>query len=154
MTRTSISLIAVLAAGALAAGCGSSSNGSSSKTMSKADFQKQANAICRGYNARIAKLGSPSGFADIGPYTRKAIAATDDAFAKLRALNPPKDLQGDYSQFLSYSSTIHATANKLIAAASKKDVKGLQKAVAEGNKGQAKSNAIARRLGLTECAKP
>jgi hypothetical protein len=153
MNRTTPLAIAALAAASLAAGCGSSSSSSSSSgTLSKQDFQKRANAICKQYNANVNKLGAPSGFADVEPFARKAIAETDKALTKLRALKPPQALQSDFQQWLSYADQLHDTANKLIAAAKKKDAKALQAAGNEASARDKKSRAIAHRLGLTDCA--
>lgn len=53
MGRKFFALFAVLAIAAIAAGCGSSDDNDSTASLSKAEFVKQGNAICRKGNAQI-----------------------------------------------------------------------------------------------------
>jgi hypothetical protein len=153
-------LTTLLAVAALAvAGCGgggdnsssSSSNGSAA-TLSKGDFQKQANAICKDVNDKVNALDTPSGFEDVGPYADKVIAITDDAVSRLRALKPPSELQDDWNSWLGYAAGLHDTAQQLKDAAAKKDTAALKAAGEEASARDKKSDPIAKRLGLDTCA--
>jgi hypothetical protein len=153
-------LTTLFAVAALAvAGCGGGSNNSSSgssngssQTLSKADFQKQANAICKGVNDKVNALDTPTGFEDVGPYADKVIAITDDAVSKLKALKPPSDLQDDWNSWLGYADGLHTTAQELKDAAAKKDQAALKAAGEEASARDKKSDPIAKRLGLDTCA--
>ncbi len=83
----------------IAAGCSSSSKSSSSSTttlpaLTKADFVKQANAICTGYTAKIG--AAASGVTDSTPQAEqvdivqnKVIPLLRQEVADLRKLTPP-----------------------------------------------------------------
>ena len=139
----------ITAAAIFVAGCGSSASG----TLSKADFQKQANAICKSYNAKIGALKAPSAMSDIPAYADKAVSLTNDALTQLRDLKPPKSLQGDFDKYLGYGEEVKKLAEGLKAAAVKNDQKALQRASDAGSRNGKASDQIATRLGLTECAK-
>ena len=143
----------LLAAGAIAiAGCGGGSSSRSSDTLSKTEFQKQANAICKGVNDKVNALATPTGFADVGPYADKVTAITDDALDKLRALKPPKEFQDDFSKWLGFAAGLHETAQKLKDAAAKKDKNALQAAGDEASARDKQADPIAKRIGITTCA--
>ena len=133
------------------AGCGGGGGGGG-ETLSKADFQTKANAICKKVNSDIDKLGAPSNFEEIPAFTDKAVAITDDALNKLNDLKPPKEFQDDWSQWLDYGSQLHDTADELKAAAKNKDEKALQAAGVKADARDKKSDAIAVKLGLQTCA--
>lgn len=152
-----------MAVAALAvAGCGGGGNSSSSsssgssngsaKTLSKSDFQQQANAICKDVNDKVNAIPTPSGFGDVGPYADKITSITDDALSRLRALKPPSELQDDWNSWLGYAAGLHDTAQELKDAAAKKDEAALKAAGEEASARDKKSDPIAKRLGLDTCA--
>jgi hypothetical protein len=153
MTTPTRVLSPALAALAIAvAGCGGGGGGGG-QTLSKSEFQSKANAICKQFNADIAKLGAPSNFSEVPAFTDKAIALSDAALDKLNDLKPPKEFQDDWSQWLDYGSQLHDTADELKTAAKNKDAKALQAAGVKADARDKKSDAIATRLGLPTCAK-
>jgi hypothetical protein len=146
----------ILAVSALAfAGCGGGDDGGGgggSETLSKADFQAKANAICKKFNADVDKLGAPQNFEEVGTFTDKAIALSDATLAKLRELKPPKELQDDWNEWLKYGEEVSDTADELKEAAKNEDQDALQKAGEKADERDKKSDPIAERLGLHDCA--
>lgn len=143
----------VLAALGLAfAGCGGGGDGGGGDTLSKAEFQSKANAICKQFNADVDKLGAPSDFSEVASFTDKALALSDSALDKLDDLKPPKELQDDWNQWLEYGSQLHDTGDDLKEAAKNKDEEALKKAGEKADARDKKSDPIARRLGLPACA--
>jgi hypothetical protein len=139
--RWAVGLALVLAC--LAAGCGGSA---------KEDFQKQANAICKRYDAKINALGTPSSPADIPQYVEKAIPIIQQGLAELRALKPPQGLEADYKLMLDETEKAVPAARNLADAAAKNDAAAVQKALKEGNAANQKSDRFATKIGLSECA--
>lgn len=131
----------------LAAGCG----GGGSR-LSKDEFHKQANAICKRYDQKIAALGAPSTPADIPEFVRKGIPLIEQGLAELRALKPPQELEGDYNRMLDETEKAVPAARKLADAAEKNDAAAVQEALSEGNAANQKSDRLATKLGLSSCA--
>jgi len=128
----------------LAAGCGGGGP--------KEDFQKQANAICKRYNQKIEALGTPSTPADIPQLVAKGIPLIQQGVAELRALKPPQELKADYELMLDETEKAVPAARKLADAAAKNDAAAVQEALKEGNAANQKSDRLATKLGLSECA--
>ena len=141
--RRTIGLALVLVC--LAAGCGGSGSG-------KEKFQKQANAVCKRYDAKIKALGTPSTPADIPKFVDVAVPIIQQGVAELRALKPPQELAGDYNRMLDETEKAIPAAQRLADAASKNDPAGVQKALKEGNTANQNSNRLATKIGLSECA--
>ena len=157
MTTSPIRIaVPALAALALAvAGCGGgddSGGGGGGDTLSKAEFQAKANAICKTFNAAVDKLDAPSDFDEVASFTDKAVALSDKALDQLDDLKPPKEFQDDWDQWLEYGSQLHDTGDDLKEAAKNKDEAALKKAGEEADARDKKSDPIATKLGLDSCA--
>jgi hypothetical protein len=142
-------VLAIAVFGALAAGCGGGGGGD---RLSKQEFQQQASAICKRYEAKIAALGSPASPGDIPQFVEKGIPVIQQGIAELRALRPPADLEDDYNRMLDETEKAIPAARKLADAAEKRDAAAVQEAIKEGNAADEASDRIATKLGLTECA--
>jgi hypothetical protein len=130
----------------LAAGCGGGGS------TPKEEFQKQANAICKRYDQKIAALGAPSSPADIPQFVEKGIPLIEQGVAELRALKQPQELEADYELMLDETEKAVPAARKLADAAAKNDAAAVQEALTEANTANQKSNRLATKLGLSECA--
>jgi hypothetical protein len=129
----------------LAPGCGGGGGG-------KEKFQKQANAICKRYDAKITALGAPSSPADIPQYIGKAIPIIQQGLVELRALEPPQELASDYNRMLDETAKAIPAARDLGDAAAKNDAAAVQKALNEGSAANKNADRLATKLGLPECA--
>lgn len=154
-----------VAVGSLAVvGCGGGSRSSTTgasgasgqaggQPLSKAEFISQADAICKDLNDRVAALPAMTS-------TQAAISTLTQenrmnriALSKLAALQPPSNLQDDWSQSVSDSKATFPAAEELPSAFKSGDAAKVRELYAEINaKGKA-SNALARKIGLTACAK-
>jgi len=150
ISPTRVTPLALTALAITAVGCGGGGGGG--KTLSKSEFQTQANAICKKFNTEVDKLGAPSNFEEIPAFTDKALALSDDALDKLGDLNPPKEFQDDWDQWLEYGSQLHDTADELKSAAKNKDQEALKAAGEKADARDKKSDPIAVKLGLPACA--
>lgn len=71
------------------AGCGSGGGGKPA-ALSKADYVKQADAICTTATTTLAGLSPPTSAADLGPYLQKSVGAAQTATDELGRLRAPK----------------------------------------------------------------
>ena len=133
---------------ALVPACG----GGGGNRLSKEDFQQQANAICKRYDAKIAALGNPTSPSDIPDFVAKGIPLIQQGLAELRALRPPAELQADYNRMLDETERAIPAARKLSDAAAKQDAAAVQEALQEANAADQASDRIATKLGLSDCA--
>lgn len=129
------------------AGCG----GGGGDRLSKEDFQQQANAVCKKYDAKIKALGQPTSPADIPEFVEKGIPVIQQGIAELRALRPPEELQADYDRMLDETEKAIPAARKLADAAEKQDAAAVQEAIKAGNDADQASDRLATKLGLSEC---
>jgi len=80
----------------LAAGCGGSGgSATSSAPLSKADYVRQADAICTTATASLKALTAPTSPTDLGPYLQKSVGAAMTATDALRRLHAPQADAGD-----------------------------------------------------------
>jgi hypothetical protein len=141
-------LIASACIGALALGaCGSSYKG-----LTKADFVKQAEAICVAGDAKLAKVGTSIGS---NPSNRQVKAADSDQIVpelryevtRLKALKPPKADRDQVSKIFGDLSTGVDQASTAI-----KGLKSTADLTALAEPPALKSaNAEAKAYGLTKC---
>jgi len=131
----------------LAAGCG----GGGGESLSKAEFQSQANAICAKYQEQLNALGSPTSIEEIPDLVEQALAILNKEVDEISALNPPEELQSDFDKMIAASNKTKAAADDLSTAAKSGDQAAVQKALEEGNAATDEADQLATNLGLTEC---
>lgn len=133
----------------LAAGCGGGGGGD---RLSTEEFQHRANAICDKYDEKISALGSPSSPEDIPAFVEKGIPLIEQGLAELRSLNPPEEFEADYDRMLDETEKAIPAARKLADAAEKQDAAAVEEALQEGQRADAASDEVAKKLGLDRCA--
>jgi hypothetical protein len=151
-------VVVVTVTAAIVAGCGggSSSTGASGATgaaLSQQEFTSQANAICKTVNEQTKTIAAPTDLPSLADAAAKQIESINAAYAKLTALAPPSESASTYSKWLAGIKTQIGLAGQVEAAAKAGDQTKVQDV---GNQLQAankKSDAEARSIGLTECAK-
>jgi hypothetical protein len=134
------------AVAALATGCGGSSR------LSKAEYAKQADAICTRYNAKLKALARPTGISELPTYVDKALPLARKGDDELRALKPPKDEEQTAKEWLDQNDSVVGSMERLRDAAKKGDRAGIQTALNEATAANRTANGLARRLGLNVCA--
>jgi hypothetical protein len=120
-------------------GCGST------KTLTRAQFVKRADAVCRSFQTQVSALVKQL------PGKAGTTAAAKAAFAKvvqgdarrLAAVHPPKELQSTYAKFTVARSV---QLNAMVAQA-----KGDQTATARGARAAETAGPLVRQLGLERC---
>jgi len=141
---------ALLAATALVtAGCGGGSGG----RLSKADYAKQADAICSKYNRKVEALGAPKSLADIVGFADKALALTRQGNGELKGLKPPKSEEQTAKEWVAQNDLVAKAVADLRDAAKKNDRLAIQAALRRGQAANRTGNGLARDLGLRVCAR-
>ncbi len=83
--------------------------------LSRDDYVKQANAVCRDYNQKVAGLPEPQSFEDVPAFVDKGKALAGEAVGKLDELEPPEELKADHEAFVKEGREVSATADRIAA---------------------------------------
>jgi hypothetical protein len=132
---------------ALAASCGGGGGG----RLSKADYAKQADAICAKYNGKIQALGPPKSLADIVGFADKALELTRQGNDELKGLKPPKSEEPTAKKWVAQNDLVAKAVADLRDAAKKNDRAEIRSALRRGQAANGTANALARDLGLRVC---
>jgi hypothetical protein len=132
---------------ALAASCGGGGGG----RLSKADYAKQADAICVKYNRKIQALGPPKSLADIVGFANKALKLTRQGNDELKGLKPPKSEEQTAKKWVAQNDLVANAVADLRDAAKKNDRAEIRAALRRGQSANRTANALARDLGLRVC---
>jgi hypothetical protein len=145
------SLLVAIAVALVSGGCGSKGG-----RLSKAEFVKQANAICAKYEQRVQSrmAGIPAGDEkQLASSIQKVLPVIREGNDELRSLKPPEGLQGHYDRWMKIADAEVAAASKLHDALRKSDRKAIQAAFAELQTKDVDQDRLARQeLGLNGCA--
>jgi hypothetical protein len=142
------------------AGCGGSSKkssgSSSSGTLSKSEFISQVDATCKSFNDQEKSLGTPSSAADIGPFIDKAVALLNKQISQLQTFESkaPAEVKSDYSKALALLKQDADVLGQVKAATTPKiDTAKVQQLESKGQTLGNQANALAKKIGLSECGK-
>jgi hypothetical protein len=91
-----LAALAVLGAAAAIAGCGGGDDDSGA--LSADEFRQQADAICADANTRIDALDEPTGADQVLGFLQSGLTVQKEQLEKLKALEPPDDLAGTFSE--------------------------------------------------------
>jgi hypothetical protein len=144
-----LAVAVVAAATILAGGCG----GGDSDRLSAEEFRQQANGVCRDVNQELESMDQPTSPAEVGDFVSRAIPVFQSGLDRMREINPPEELESDFTRFVDESAKAIPAAEKLQEAAENQDPDALQEAIQEGDQADERSDEIARDLGLTDCAR-
>jgi hypothetical protein len=144
------STLAAIGLVAFGAGCGGDDNGGG--RLSQDEFQTQANAICKEFEAKVEALPEPQNAAELADYADQAKEIFAEGLGRLRDLQPPEDAQADYDAFLDNGEKAAGRLDELVEAARTGDEAALNRVVEQADKEDAEADRMAQRVGLTDCA--
>jgi hypothetical protein len=139
-------LLLSLGAAVFVFGCGGSQS-------TQRTFADRANAICREYRARVAKLPRPKTLAAEVRYSGQVLVHYRRALRDLEALEPPPERAARYRRWLAAVRVVERDVMRIRRAAQAGRSAELQAAVAKGRIDDRRSSRLARQLGLTACAR-
>jgi hypothetical protein len=131
------------------AACGGGSDEDHALTAD--EFRQQADSICRQYEDKIKALGSPSSLSDLGGYVDQVIPIIEEGNGKLANLQPPTELADDWDRAMALQNQNLSVARDLRQAIHDQDTAEAQQLIQKLDETDAKSNEIARGIGLEEC---
>ncbi|MCW3010485.1 MAG: hypothetical protein JWO90_889 [Solirubrobacterales bacterium] len=129
----------------LLAGCGGD------EPLSRAEYVKQADAICKDFSARQDKLGEPKSVKDIERLADDTKPLVEEQLKKLRALEAPDAIKGDANDAYDLLEQQVPKIDELVTAAKANDVKKIQAIASEAGKLDQEANAKAQKIGLKVC---
>jgi hypothetical protein len=141
-------IAAVAALLAFAAGCG----GGAGKQLSRDAYVEKADAICREVVRKERALPVPSSIAEIPGYVDGALPIIDGAVKDLRSLRPPKDMEDEVNEWLKQTVETRSKLEGLRSAAQGGDADKVRAVSAKVTAMNERRDALARSIGLTDCA--
>jgi hypothetical protein len=133
----------------LVAACGGGT--SEDHALTADQFRRQADAICTQYEGKIKALGSPSSLDDLGDYVDQVIPIIAEGNGKLADLQPPEELADDWDRAMELQDQNLGVAKDLQHAIRDQDTAEVQELLQKLDETDAKSNQIARGIGLEDC---
>lgn len=137
--------VLVVAASLATAGCGGE------EPLSKAEYVKQADAICKDYAARQSKLGAPKSVKDIARLAEQTRPLIEERLKKLRALAAPDDVKGSADEAYDLIDQQLPKIDELKAAAEANDAAKIQSIAASATKLDTQARARTKAIGLKVC---
>lgn len=123
------------------------------KSSSKADYIKDADAVCRPANGPVVAIVVPTSFPELEVAAGTLSSVTTNQLGQLRALDGPGGSDGSQSDaVLSSLDTMVAASGRLKAATSRQDADGTIKASVETRAAYDDASARARQYGFGACA--
>jgi len=138
--------IAALALGATA--CGGDDK------LSKEEFAKKAEAICKEYENKVEAVEEPQNAQDAddaAQYLDEVTPIVEEGVAKLKDLEPPEDVKSDWDDYIESSEQGTKLLKESAEKANAKDPSGLQD-LQQLDAITAKGKAAAKKVGATGCA--
>jgi hypothetical protein len=130
-----------------AAGCGSGGD----KRLSRDEYAKRADAVCRRTNRLTQPPGDISSMPALARFADAALKPLDRALVELRALRPPKDEQATAGAWLRQLARLRADAARIRDLARANDANGLRAFALAAMKRNERFQELATRLGMTVC---
>lgn len=136
-----------LALTALLTGCG----GDGDPALSKADYLKQADAICAKFDRQLKEIKAPTKAEEIGPYARKATPIARRGVEELRKLKAPDDFKASADKLIDGLASDTDLFEDLGQAATKKDQARIEQIAEEAEKRTTQRQAQAEAAGFKQC---
>jgi hypothetical protein len=146
--RCATGCVAIFLCAATLSACGSSGT---STTATRAEFVARANAICASSEKKASQLKAPTSAANLLPFAEQARSIVDELLTQLEGVTPPSGSRAAYGRFLATAGRETQEIGRLVTALHSHDVNGAKAALGALNSNA--SNAEAKALGLTECAR-
>jgi hypothetical protein len=127
--------------------------GGGSDELTKAEFRREANRVCRASATRIRAVESPDP-ADAAAIARagsRVVAIQRRALEELRDLEPPKDMEAQVTKWLALVDQTLDQARASVRAQREGDTAAAVTANGHGATLDARADEIASRYGLSAC---
>lgn len=140
-------LLALLLVLALAGGCGSSGE----KRLTKEEFARRADAVCRRTNRLTQPATTPRTMPGLARLAERSVPPLDRALRELRALRPPEEEEPTVRAWLRQLGRLRADAVRIRERAQANDAKGVQTVALAAQRVNDRFHGLATRLGMHVC---
>jgi hypothetical protein len=142
--------VIVACAAAVLGGC--SGNGDGDDRLSREEYVRRADAVCREYDKRLNELGQPSSIEELAALADEALPVAEEGVGKLRELEPPESLERRVGEWLERNDRNVDLIEALRDAARAGEETRVQELAAEAADNETAADRLARRIGLKDCA--
>ena len=150
--RRSTSLVSLLAGACLALGAAACGDDEDSGGLSKAEFTRQADAICE--KAVLPQGKETRRVQEQAPILERNAKGREDALKKIEALDASDDVKSEADAYLKATRELVAVQRKQAGAARKGDVTAFQDIDVDGALASAKRSKAAAEFGFEKCGQP
>ncbi len=144
MRRASAVVLVLLAV----AGCGGEE---STKPLAKAEFARQADAICAKGKRETSALGTPANMQDLASVAERTAGVLDDALSDLRKLRPRPTQQDLVDQWLSATEQLKDDVAEIRDRARDDDRTGVLAVSKHAQELNDRVNRLGTELGMRVC---
>jgi signal transduction protein with GAF and PtsI domain len=142
-----IGVLGVVCGVAVLTGCGGDGG-----ALSRDELVSRADAICTKYEERIDALAEPQSIEEVEALADQAKPIVEDGVDELARLQPPEDLEDEYDRWIGLNRESVDTIDELKEAAAAGDGARVQQVVQDADEKEREADALARQIGLDECA--
>ena len=139
MRRAAVGIVLVVSA------CGGD------ERLTKAEYVRQADAICAKYERRLEALREPRTLRDVPAFIERGVPLAKRELAEFEELRPPEGDQAEVERLLTQVEETIAELERLGEAAAARDRAAAQTAAARVEEAGAEAAKLARSYGLDEC---
>jgi hypothetical protein len=143
-------LLAVPLVVVMAAGCGSGGE----KRLSRDEYAKRADGVCRAYNTATRRLGRPTSMRALARVAGRSLPFLDRAVRDLRRLRPPKEEEAMTRTWLRQLTLLRRDVVRIRDRARANDANGVRAVVPAATKQNERFATLAAQLGMTVCSRP
>jgi hypothetical protein len=140
--------VVVAAVALLAGACGGGGG------VTRADWARDADAICAKYDRRFESLGTVEELPELARLLGEAVVLVDEERAELARLEPPEGDEARVRTMLGHLERAAAAARRAQSAARAGDEEAVGVAIGESDSAAAQAQHVARDLGARTCATP
>lgn len=129
------------------AGCGGGGD-----RLTTEELGTQADAICAKYEKRIEALAEPQSLEGVETLAEEAKPIVEDGVKELDDLQPPEELEDKYDRWIEVNHDSVEAIDELKDAAASGDERRVQQVAEDAARKERQADALAREIGLDECA--
>jgi hypothetical protein len=135
----------------LASACGGGGD-----RLSRQEYIRQADAVCKEYEGKLeayeGRLEQASSPKELGQVIDDAIPTVKDGVDALRELEPPENLEPKVNDWLELNDKNIETLEQLRDTATEGDPRKLRETVEKGDDNERRADELAREIGLEACS--
>jgi ABC-type phosphate transport system auxiliary subunit len=127
---------------------------SEDETLSREQYASRLDAMCESFAAREQEIGEPRTLEDLVEKGPRVVDAFEETIVdKIHDLNAPREIAGQADRLAELTDRQRDVLAELVEAAKQDDVAEVQELASKNAALNEQTNALARNLGASSCAK-